>query len=349
MGCFLREAPHFYHMIVILDYPERRATPQDPFDGSYSADIQSLFDDSALEQPEFFCVFEKQMEEHFIKDSSSTAYDPSKVNVFDILGSDLPKYEGGWVKPEFMPRIEDMCAKIKERKPNAVIAMGKIAFWAVTSGARLTDHRGTPYFSEKIGAKVLGTSGLSAFTKDWSLRSIVIADINKACEHNKFKGFREKRREVYTVDDPIRDIPKLRSALTDFIAVDVETEASQITCLSLSPSENVSYVIPFWNKSKQGYHQFPKEIEELLWKFLFELLADPKIRKVFHNSLYDLSYFRHHGIPTLGTIEDTMLMHHSLSPEMQKSLGFLGSLYCDVSAWKTLNKKTKKSINKKDA
>ena len=336
-------------MIVILDYPERRATPADPFDGSYSSDIQTLFEESSLDlgQVEFFCVFEKQMEEHFFK-GSPPAYDPSQVNISDLF-ADLPRYEKGWVKQEFVPRIEEMCAKIKRRKPNAVIAMGKIAFWAVTSGARLTDHRGTPYFSEKIGAKVLGTSGLSAFTKDWSLRSIVIADINKACEHNKFKGFREKEREVYIIDDPLRDIPKLRSALTDFIAVDVETEASQITCLSLSPSENVSYVIPFWNKSKQGYHQFPEEIEELLWKFLFELLADPKIRKVFHNSLYDLSYFRHHGIPTLGTIEDTMLMHHSLSPEMQKSLGFLGSLYCDVSAWKTLNKKTKKSVNKKDA
>ena len=336
-------------MIVILDYPERRATPTDPFDGSYSSDIQTLFEESSLDlgQVEFFCVFEKQLEEHFFK-GSPPAYDPSQVNVSDLF-VDLPRYEKGWVKQEFVSRIEEMCAKIKRRKPNAVIAMGKIAFWAVTSGARLTDHRGTPYFSEKIKAKVIGTSGLSAFTKDWSLRPIVIADINKGCEHNNFKGFRQKEREVYTVDDPLRDIPKLRAALTDFVAVDVETEESQITCLSLSPSENVSYVLPFWNKSKGGYHQFSEEIEVLLWKFLFELLTNDKIRKVFHNSLYDLSYFRHHGIPTLGVIEDTMLMHHSLSPEMQKSLGFLGSLYCDVAAWKTLNKKTKKSVNKKDA
>ena len=52
-------------MIVILDYPERRATPADPFDGSYSSDIQTLFEESSLDlgQVEFFCVFEKQMEE----------------------------------------------------------------------------------------------------------------------------------------------------------------------------------------------------------------------------------------------------------------------------------------------
>ena len=177
----------------------------------------------------------------------------------------------------------------------------------------------------------------------------IIADINKAIAHSKFPGFKPKERNVYKVTDPLRDLPHLRNLLKEeLVAVDVETEACQITCISISPSETESYVIPFWNKDNLNYHQFKEEEELLLWKFLFELMSNVNVNKVFHNATYDVSYFRHHGIPTLGVIEDTMLMHHSLSPEMQKSLGFLGSLYCDVSAWKTLNKKTKKSINKKD-
>ena len=337
-------------MLIVLDYPERRATVEDPISGAYAHEIRSLFEESKLspEDIEFFCVFENQLEEHFTRTNNET-FDPDTLTLLDFEKSAMPRYDAGWVKPKFLPRIDKLCKTIRERKPNVIIAMGKISYWAVTSGARLSDHRGTPFFAEKINTKVIGTAGLSAFTKDWSLRSIVIADINKAVAHSEFSGFKPKDRNVYKVTDPVKDIPKLRELLkAELVAVDVETEACQITCVSISPSESESYVIPFWNKDNLNYHQFKEEEELLLWKFLFELLSDINVKKVFHNALYDVSYFRHHGIPTLGVIEDTMLMHHSLSPEMQKSLGFLGSLYCDVSAWKTLNKKTKKSINKKD-
>ncbi len=337
-------------MIIILDYPERRASETDPISGAYTHEIHSLFEETGLapEDIEFFCVFDNQLEEHFTRSNKET-FDPETLTLSDFENSAWPRYDAGWVKPQYVPRLHNLCKTIKERKPNVVVAMGKIAFWAVTSGARLTDHRGTPYFSETVETKVVGTSGLSAFTKDWSLRPIVIADINKAIAHSKFPGFKPKERNVYKVTDPLRDLPHLRNLLKEeLVAVDVETEACQITCISISPSETESYVIPFWNKDNLNYHQFKEEEELLLWKFLFELMSNVNVNKVFHNATYDVSYFRHHGIPTLGVIEDTMLMHHSLSPEMQKSLGFLGSLYCDVSAWKTLNKKTKKSINKKD-
>ena len=38
-----------------------------------------------------------------------------------------------------------------------------------------------------------------------------------------------------------------------------------------------------------------------------------------------------------------MLCHHALFPEMQKSLGFLGSIYTEIPAWKMMrNKKNMK-------
>ena len=40
-------------------------------------------------------------------------------------------------------------------------------------------------------------------------------------------------------------------------------------------------------------------------------------------------------------IHDTMHAQHSLQPEQEKGLGFLGSIYTNESAWKTLAKFSK--------
>jgi hypothetical protein len=43
-----------------------------------------------------------------------------------------------------------------------------------------------------------------------------------------------------------------------------------------------------------------------------------------------------------------MLMHHSIMPEMQKGLGFLGSVYTDEPAWKLMRRKRADEPEKAD-
>jgi hypothetical protein len=45
------------------------------------------------------------------------------------------------------------------------------------------------------------------------------------------------------------------------------------------------------------------------------------------------------GIAARRMKDDTMLMHHALQPEMEKGLGFLGSVYTDEPAWKFMRAK----------
>ena len=71
------------------------------------------------------------------------------------------------------------------------------------------------------------------------------------------------------------------------------------------------------------------------WEIIRKLLEGPQI-KVFQNGLYDLQYITRMGIIPHNCAEDTMLLHHSLMPEMQKGLGFLGSIYTDESSWKIM-------------
>jgi DNA polymerase I-like protein with 3'-5' exonuclease and polymerase domains len=69
----------------------------------------------------------------------------------------------------------------------------------------------------------------------------------------------------------------------------------------------------------------------------------------FHNATYDLTYLDKYGIRPAGHIFDTMLRHHAFQPELEKSLGFLASLYVPTRAWKHLRKQAKAAINKAGA
>jgi hypothetical protein len=60
--------------------------------------------------------------------------------------------------------------------------------------------------------------------------------------------------------------------------------------------------------------------------------------KVFHHAPYDVPWLNHRhrlGINS-SSIEDTLLLHHALYIEMEKSLRFLGSIYTDEAAWKDM-------------
>ena len=171
--------------------------------------------------------------------------------------------------------------------------------------------------------------------KDFSSHPIVRSDLRKAKRF--LEGIKKTTRQVHIVND-LKDLEEIKPKLKGVVAIDVETKDKQITCVSFSPSPSESYVLPIWHLNKEGYHAWSFDQELKLWEFMFDVLTGD-CTKVFHNGIYDISYF---------TVEDTMLLHHSISPEMQKSLGFLGSLYCDEAAWKTMNKKKKKEQHKKD-
>ncbi len=58
--------------------------------------------------------------------------------------------------------------------------------------------------------------------------------------------------------------------------------------------------------------------------------------KVFQNGMYDMQYLWSMGLTVVNPRHDTMLLHHSLVPEMLKGLGFLGSIYTSEPAWKLM-------------
>jgi hypothetical protein len=70
--------------------------------------------------------------------------------------------------------------------------------------------------------------------------------------------------------------------------------------------------------------------------------------KLAHNAVYDLTYLTRWGIDIKYPVDDTMLLSHSHEIEWPKSLGFLGSIYCNEKSWKLLRIGKVKDRNKKD-
>jgi DNA polymerase I-like protein with 3'-5' exonuclease and polymerase domains len=122
-------------------------------------------------------------------------------------------------------------------------------------------------------------------------------------------------------------------------AVDIETEKKHITMVGFARSASDGIVIPFILDHKDYW---PTALEERqAWLLVKELLERSQV-KIFQNGLYDLSYLVPLGIKPKNCTEDTMLLHHSMFPEMRKGLGFLGSIYTDESSWKLMRSKSGK-------
>jgi len=267
---------------------------------------------------------------------------------FSKSGSGTPKHpKFGYLLPAFEGDLQRLDDELKEANPRIIIAFGGLALWALAGLDKINDYRGTVLTHGP--AKLIPTHHPHSIRNDWSLRPIVSSDLVKATVELQFPEVRRKSRTVNIVEN-VADMDRAVAQITaaGFCAFDVETAHSQITCISLAANPLESFVIPFWNYQKPGYHQFVAPIEVEIWTRLALILEDPAIRKLAHNATYDLTYCREHDIIVAGQVDDTMLMSHSYQIEWPKSLGFLGSIYCNEAAWKLMRTGLVKDLNKAD-
>jgi hypothetical protein len=269
------------------------------------------------------------------------------------LGCDDAAYTFGArvLHPDFRGFVDRVAGEVESRAPGVIVSLGPVAFWAVTGQHRLAAYRGTVLPCHRVPArKVLPTYHPADVVKQWDWRPIVVADFKKAAVEATFPGIRRPQRTIW-VAESLRDLEtfdRLHLSKAASIAFDIETAASQITCISLAPSPRVCLVVPIWDKRKPGYSFWSRDDEIKVRIFLHKVLSRSILRKIAQNSTYDLTYLAEEGIRVGGEISDTMLAAHSLEPEMYKDLGFLASLHTVEASWKLMNKRPKAQREKSD-
>lgn len=263
---------------------------------------------------------------------------------------------GKYLRPEYLPEVDRLYAELQRVRPNLTVAMGNTASWALLLNTGIGKLRGaiTTAQAPKIaGFKVLPTYHPAVLFKgpdNWRYRPIIVLDLLKARRECEYPEVRRPERTVYlaeTLGDLDWFYYNFLIKATE-ITFDIETVADSITCIGFAPTERVAVVVPFHDpRNDNGSFWRLQDQEVLAWEWVRKVLALP-CPKTAQNGLYDITFLWKHGIPVNNFLDDTMLMHHALYPEVEKGLGFLGSLYTNEAAWKTMRKRARDDTIKRD-
>ncbi|HUP82053.1 MAG TPA: uracil-DNA glycosylase family protein [Pirellula sp.] len=254
---------------------------------------------------------------------------------------------GRYLRNDFRPDLVRLRSELQSVRPNLIIALGNTACWAVLRQTAISKIRGTVVASQY--GKVLPTYHPAAIFRQWDLRPIVIADLMKARMESEYKEIRRPQRQVI-INPDFQTIAAFYNQAKSArgIAVDIETSRGQITCIGFAISRNYSLVVPFVDHRMDNNSFWRTLIEEIeAWRWVQRLLNLPQ-PKIFQNGLYDLQYIRRMKLTVINALEDTMLLHHAMHPELLKGLGFLGSVYTNEPAWKLMRKRGEDNLKADD-
>lgn len=256
-----------------------------------------------------------------------------------------PLLKGSYLRNDFLPELERLWSELRSIRPNLIVALGNTAAWATIRQTSISKIRGTTVESEF--GKVLPTYHPTAVLRQWDLRPILVADLMKAKGEAEFPDVRRPNRTII-INPTLLEIENLLPIfrLSKMIAVDIETKNGQITCIGFASSKDFALVIPFVDQRQPTKSYWPSALQEFCaWQFVREILLLPQ-PKIFQNGLYDLQYLRRRKIFVCNPLHDTMILHHAMHPELQKSLGFMGSIYTNEPAWKIMRQRGEEALKR---
>lgn len=337
------DGPHTAPIVLLGECPDDDESARSiPFVGRPGQELRRMLSTIGLSIHETYrtYVFNRQPPENDIAVGFGTTTPSDTSRRLGPLTSQ-PKT---WIADIHLPRLTELYSELSTVQPNIIIALGNTATWALGLGIGISDLRGNLYQVQlpnvAYKTKVLPTFAPASVIRQWSQRPVVIADLQKAFNNAESPTLTFDNSELWlapTYSD-ILEFDKLFMQRAGICASDIETSRGQITCISFAPSSEVSICIPFWQKGLQPNYWPDPEEELAVWRIVKHWIERTDLVKIFQNGLYDLQYLSAYGIHPRACTEDTMLIHHSLYSELPKGLGFLGSLYANVPAWKKMRR-----------
>lgn len=255
---------------------------------------------------------------------------------------------GQYLAPEYLSELERLREELEEVRPNLVIALGATACWALLGTNGIGALRGTVATGTLVSSKVLPTYHPAAVLRNWAWRPIALADLIKAKRESAYAEIKRPQRFILVNPTIAECIEWIKRHVRSETACDIETKYGMIEMIGFSASAEHAMVVPFWDRSKGGNFWPSVADERSARNVVRSILENPFVTKIFQNGLYDLQYLMKEGYRPRSCLEDTMLYHHALYPEMQKGLGFLGSIYTSEPAWKTMRGKKITEMKKDD-
>ena len=257
--------------------------------------------------------------------------------------------QGGYLDPDYLSALPKLRDALRSANPNVVLALGNTAIWAVLGETGISKLRGVTRKADTAvwQGKVLATYHPAAVLRQYNFRTVALADLIRLSR--EFSSAEINHTSYTLIVEPTwEEVLEWWGQVPAeaILSVDIETSMGQVTCVGFSDGK-VSICIPILNLDKTLYWGAgtPRALA-----FIHQVCVSQN-PKVFQNGLYDMQYLsRKLGIPVLNVTDDTMLLAHTLQPEMPKGLAFLASVYTNAAGWKQLSSlaKFKHSEGKKD-
>jgi len=220
---------------------------------------------------------------------------------------------------------------------NVLVPLGALSMAAITGLRAISKFRGyvvqsLPSFDKR---KCIPAYHPAATLRgQYILRYYITADFRKAKVESDFPEIRRPNRSIITPTTLTECIEWLE-AIANYseFTCDIEVENFEVSAISFAPKPDIAISIPM------NHNHWTEDDECKIWFWLNKIL-NGKAKKTFQNGVFDISFLATQcGIHVQPPIEDTMIAHSVMYPEMLKGLGFLGSMYCGSQEyWKDMVK-----------
>lgn len=236
--------------------------------------------------------------------------------------------------PEYDAWEAELHEELRGIKANVLVPMGNIALYALTRMTGISVRRGSVYTSiDAIGRKkVIPTfHPASALPQRSPINKYIIKhDFLKIYNESKFPEVRLTERHI-NIDPTHDEIINYILACHSIPRVGFDIESSmykratkEMIMFSLAKSPTDAMTISLVNQDGSPMWSTTQE-DDILYE-LSKLLDGPT-EKAGQNLIYDSSILYHRYGMQVNNIQDTMVAHNIIAPDLKKDLGFLTSFY----------------------
>jgi len=243
---------------------------------------------------------------------------------------------------------EELFDELNALSPNCILALGNTALQALTNKTGIKVYRGSVLRTSDHKLKLVPTFHPAHLLRqtggevaEWSARAYVLLDFEKAARESQFPQFKTPDRLLTVCRNSLELYRyKRQYAGKTKVAVDIETFKCIPTCVSLAFSRFHAVSVPLINMVDSTKREWipPHELAQM-WKFVSDILDDPRYELIGQNFKFDDSKLRSPCcFRPANLYADTMLMAHTLYPEFPLGLAFLASIWTDEPYYKTEGK-----------
>lgn len=246
-------------------------------------------------------------------------------------------------------QVRNLWEEIRAIKPNAILALGNNALVALTGKTGIQNYRGSILESNDGIPKVIATfhpSNLVRSKRDvdefgnrtgedggkgifkYAYRTVMVQDIKRAFQEAEYPDLRLPNRCLRIARNSADVYEFIRRNKGRIPVVDIESYKCIPTVLGIAFDKFEALSIPLFRRigKSQGIQLCSWTDSELVhvWNILDNLFRSTLV--IGHNFKYDIDKLMMLGFRFLGVLADTMMMAHTVNPEMpEKSLNFLTS------------------------